>query len=163
MSGGAVFAMDALAHVTAVSTAAATLWQADLTAEFDRGGAQSGGGLAVQGGRVFATTGYGEVVALDAATGARAVAAAHGRARGGRACRVGRHAVYAMSADGSGWALDAASGRVLWTLPAAENVLASRYRGGPGGQRRHGDLSLCRGRDDCRQAPTAAKASGRPR
>ena len=30
-----------------------------------------------------------------------------------------------MSTDGTGWALDAGSGRVVWTMPAAENVLAT--------------------------------------
>ncbi len=124
VSGSVVYAMDALAHVTAVSTAGATLWQADLTAVFDRGGAQSGGGLAASGGRVYATTGYGEVVALDGGSGGviwrqrlGAPAAGAPGLAGGR--------VYAMSADGTGWALDAASGRVVWTKPAAENVLSS--------------------------------------
>lgn len=124
VSGGAVFAMDALARVTAVSVAGGMLWQADLTATFDRGGAQSGGGLAAQGGRVYATTGYGEVVALDASTGAVVWRQRMGSPAAG-APGVAGGLVYAMSADGTGWALDSASGRVVWTLPAAENVLAS--------------------------------------
>jgi outer membrane protein assembly factor BamB len=124
VSGGAVFAMDALAHVTAVSTAGATLWQADLTAAFDRGGAQSGGGLAASGGRVYATTGYGEVVALEAATGAVLWRQRLGSPAAGAPGLSGSR-VYVMSADGTGWSLDAVTGRVVWTLPAAENVLAA--------------------------------------
>lgn len=45
-------------------------WTSDLTASFDKGGGQSAGGLATAGNRVFATTGYGELVSLDAASGA---------------------------------------------------------------------------------------------
>lgn len=122
--GGAVFAMDALAQVTAVSTAGAVRWRADLTAQFDRGGAQSGGGLAAAGGRVFAATGYGEVVALDAASGVVIWRQRIGAPAAG-APAVAGGAVYQMAADGTGWALDAASGRVRWTLPAAKNQLAS--------------------------------------
>lgn len=124
VAGGVVFAMDALARVTAVSLAGATLWQSDLTAGFDRGGAQSGGGLAAVAGRVYVTTGYGEVVALDAASGGVLWRQRLGAPAAGAPAVAGA-AVYAMSADGTGWALDAGSGRVLWTMPAAENVLAT--------------------------------------
>ena len=122
--GGVIFAMDALARVTALSSAGAVLWQADLAATFDRGGAQSGGGLAAGAGRVFATTGYGEVVALDAASGQVLWRQRLGApAAGAPAVALGQ--VFAMSTDGTGWALDAASGRVRWTLAGAENTLAS--------------------------------------
>ncbi|GAB1363628.1 hypothetical protein MASR1M32_28640 [Rhodobacter sp.] len=67
--GGRVFAMDAGMSVTALSTGGGLLWQTDLTADFDKGGGVSGGGLAASGAQVFATTAYGEVVALDAKSG----------------------------------------------------------------------------------------------
>ena len=124
VSGGAVFVMDALTHVSAVSQGGGVLWQTDITALFDRGGMQSGGGLAVSGGRVFATTGYGEVVALNAANGAVLWRQRLGSPAAG-APGLGGGKVFVMSADGTGWALDAASGKVDWTLLAAENVLAS--------------------------------------
>lgn len=124
VAGGVVFAMDALAQVTAVSASGAALWRADLTAAFDRGGAQSGGGLAVAGGRVYASTGYGEVVAMDAGTGAVVWRQRIGAPAAG-APAVAGGAVYQMSTEGTGWALDAGSGRVNWTLPAAKNQLAS--------------------------------------
>ena len=130
VSGGVIFAMDALARVTAVSTAGATLWQADLAAEFDRGGSQSGGGLAAGSGRVYATTGYGEVVALDAASGQVVWRQRMGSPAAGAPAVAGAQ-VFAMSADGTGWAIDAGSGRVSWTLPAAENVLATETGAAP--------------------------------
>ncbi len=136
VAGGAVFAMDAVARVTAVSLSGAALWQADLTAPFDRGGAQSGGGLAAAGGRVFATTGYGEVVALNASTGAVVWRQRLGSPAAG-APGVSGDGVFVMSADGTGWSLSATSGKILWTLPAATNVLVARKRCltcGDGGQ-----------------------------
>lgn len=124
VAGGVVFVMDALAQVTAVSMSGATVWRADLTAPYDRGGAQSGGGLAVAGGLVFASTGYGEVLALNAGSGAVVWRQRLGAPAAG-APGVAGGAVYAMGTDGTGWALDAASGRVNWTLPGAKNQLAS--------------------------------------
>ncbi|MBC7740272.1 MAG: PQQ-binding-like beta-propeller repeat protein [Candidatus Saccharibacteria bacterium] len=38
---------------------------------------------------------------------------------------LGGGTVFAMSVDGTGWALDAASGKKMWTLPAVENLLGS--------------------------------------
>ncbi len=115
VAGGRVFAMDSGAVVSALSTGGGLLWQKELTASFDKGGGVSGGGLAAAGGQVFASTGYGEVVALDAATGAvqwrqRIDAPAIGApaVEGGR--------VYVSGRDGSAWALDAANGKVVWQV-----------------------------------------------
>ncbi len=127
VADGRVFALDALAGLTAVSTAGAVLWQADLTPEFDANSALSGGGLSVDGGSVFAATGYGEVIALDSATGAirwrqrlDSVTAGGPLASGG--------AVYVAGRDGTVWALGASDGRVLWTetgVQSASGVLGS--------------------------------------
>lgn len=131
VAGGVVYAMDALAGLSAVDAGSgAVLWRADLTAEFDRGGAQSGGGLALGGGKVFATTGYGEVVALEAGSGAVAWRQRLGAPAAGAPAVAGGQ-VFALSADGTGWALDAASGRVNWTLPGAENPLATETGAAP--------------------------------
>jgi outer membrane protein assembly factor BamB len=113
VSGGRVFTIDAGVTVTATSTSGGTLWSADLTADFDRGAGQSGGGLAVAGNRVFATTGYGEVVALDAASGAvlwrqRVDAPVSG------APATDGEAVYVSGRDGSAWAINAGDGKVIW-------------------------------------------------
>lgn len=115
VAGGRVFAMDAGTMVTALSTGGAALWQADLTPGFDRGGGVSGGGLAAGGDKVFATTAYGEVVAMDAASGVMLW-----RQRvdapvvGAPAVEEGR--VYVSGRDGSAWALDASNGKVLWQV-----------------------------------------------
>ncbi len=73
----------------------------------------SGGGLAYEGGRVFVTTGFGELVALDAASGAvlwrQRVEASIG---GGPAVQDG--VVYVAARNAVGWAVRASDGRVLW-------------------------------------------------
>ena len=115
VAGGRVFAMDAGMTVTALSTGGGLLWQADLTAGFDKGGGVSGGGLAASGTQVFAATGYGEVVALDAKSGGvvwrqRIDAPAIG------APAIEGNRVYVSGRDGSAWALDTANGKVVWQV-----------------------------------------------
>ena len=69
--GGRVFTLDSQARVSAFSTAGAPLWSADLTPLADRAEDASGGGLAYADGRLYATLGFGELIALDPATGGR--------------------------------------------------------------------------------------------
>ena len=115
VSAGRVFTIDGGVTVAATSTAGATLWSTDLTADFDRGGGQSGGGLAVAGERLFATTGYGEVVALNAATGAVLWRQELDTLVGGAPATDGS-AVYVSGRDGSAWALSATDGKVIWRV-----------------------------------------------
>ncbi len=126
VAGGRVFAMDAVQTVTALSTAGGLLWQRSLQPEFDSS-ALSGGGLALGEGRLFAATGFGEVVAMDPATGAvqwrhrlPAPAAGAPTVDGGR--------VFVVARDSTAWAINAATGRVDWQIgatPSASGVLGS--------------------------------------
>ena len=116
VAGGRVFTMDALSVVSAVSTGGGLQWQTDLAADYDRDGAVSGGGLAADAAAVYATTGFGEVVALQATSGAviwrqRLDALVSG------APMVAGGQVYVTGRDGSGWALNASDGRVQWQVP----------------------------------------------
>lgn len=68
--GGLVFAMDAGAHVAAFDTGSGSqAWRVDLTPEGEDGEDGFGGGLAADGGRIFATTGFGEVLAIAPGSG----------------------------------------------------------------------------------------------
>lgn len=118
VSGGRVFAMDAANQVSAVTTGGALLWSVSVTPEFDKGGAVSGGGLAVQGKQVYATTGYGELVALEAATG-RIIWRQHFDAPVTGAPTVSGNAVYAIGTDGSAMAASTANGKLLWQIAGA--------------------------------------------
>lgn len=121
VAGGRVFAMDALARLDAVSTSGTTLWSTDLTPGYDRDGDVSGGGLAATATQVIATTGYGEVLALDAATGAiqwrhRLDSPVSG------APTISGDRVYAMGRDGTAWALSIATGEMIWQVPGTVGV-----------------------------------------
>lgn len=118
VAGGRIFTLDSTERVTATGTNGGTLWQADLTPAGDRSGDASGGGLAYADGRLFATTGFGELVALDPASGAvvwrqrfEAPVAGAPAAAGGK--------VFVVARDGSAWAVGAADGKIAWQLPGS--------------------------------------------
>jgi outer membrane protein assembly factor BamB len=114
VADGRVFVMDAQARLSAVSTAGLLLWQSDLTPDFDQNTLASGGGLSVDGATVYATTGYGEVVAADVASGGVRWRQRLGAVPSGAPLATGG-AVYVTGRDGTIWALAASDGRVLWT------------------------------------------------
>ncbi len=115
VAGGRVFALDSQARVSAFSTAGAPLWSRGLTPPADRSGDASGGGLAAGDGRLFVTTGFGTLVALDAASGRELWSQDLDAAATG-APTVAGGIVYAVSRDSRGWAIDAGSGRILWEV-----------------------------------------------
>lgn len=116
IADGRVYTLDARSQVMAHSTAGAALWRASVTPPSERNQDASGGGLAYGDGRLYVTTGFGALVALDAATGAElwvqdtdaAVAGAPAFANG---------LVYLVSRDNRAWAVDAETGRIRWQLP----------------------------------------------
>ena len=116
---GAVFTIDAAAELRASSLeTGAALWTASLIPDFDRGGNASGGGLALAGGRVFATTPYGEVLALDAATGAVVWRQRLGTVLG--APSVSGGLVYVVGRNSEAWAIAAEDGRLRWRIPSTD-------------------------------------------
>lgn len=131
VAGGRVFAMDARAQVSALSTGGGLLWTTDLSAEFDKNASElSGGGLATSGGQVFVTTAYGELVALDAATGAvqwrqRFDAPVIG------APTVEGGTVYAVARDGSALAVDASNGKMRWNVGGTRTASGMVGTGSP--------------------------------
>jgi outer membrane protein assembly factor BamB len=70
VAGGRVFVLDSRAEVRAVSANdGASIWSRSLVPEDRDGRGAFGGGLATDGSRLYATTAFGEVVALDITTG----------------------------------------------------------------------------------------------
>ena len=68
---GKVFTLDTRGVVSAYAASGGSrLWQVSLAPENEKGYEGFGGGLAAVSGRVFATTGFGSVVALNASSGA---------------------------------------------------------------------------------------------
>src|SRR5436853_6055598 len=70
VANGAVYVLDSEGKVTALSAnGGAKLWSVSLAPEGKRSHTASGGGLAADNGRVYATTAFGEALAIDASSG----------------------------------------------------------------------------------------------
>lgn len=123
VADGRIFTLDSRALVTAVSANGQRLWSRDVTPLGEDADDASGGGLAVAGGRVFATSGFGRVVALDAATGEEIWSQVTGAASS-TAPTVYRGVVYTVGRDSRAWALDADTGRILWEFLGTPSVSA---------------------------------------
>ena len=114
VADGRIYTIDTKGRVTAFSPSGASVWRASVTPPNENDQKGYGGGLAADGGRIFAATGYGWVVALDAASGKKlweknlqSPIRSSPTAVGGR--------VFLVSADGVARALSAADGTELWT------------------------------------------------
>lgn len=112
---GRLFTKDSRALVSAFSLSGDRLWTRDLTPASDGSGDASGGGLAVSDGVLFATSGFGTLTAMDAATGAvRWTQALNSAATG--APTVAGDRVFVTTRNGIGWGIDASNGRILWEV-----------------------------------------------
>lgn len=115
---GTVYTLDAEANLTAIDAGSgARRWQVSLAPKGERGREGFGGGLAADGGRLYAATGFGEILAIDPASGEifwRQFFGAPFRA----APAAARGVVVAVSRDNRAVGLEANSGRVLWRIEA---------------------------------------------
>jgi outer membrane protein assembly factor BamB len=68
--GGSIYVYDTSGTVTALSPGGGKSWSVALAPEGEKSRA-AGGGIAASGTAIFAATGYGELVALDASTGGK--------------------------------------------------------------------------------------------
>ena len=129
VAGGAIYTLDARSRVMATATSGAPLWATDVARPSDNRADASGGGLAVSGGRLFVTTGYGELVALDARSGGE-LWRQDLDAPGTAAPTVLGGLVYVISRDSTAWALEADTGRIRWQLDGTPSLTA--FGGGAG-------------------------------
>jgi outer membrane protein assembly factor BamB len=125
---GKVFTLDAGGTVSAFSVDnGSRLWSANLTPANEKRKEGFGGGLALDGGRLYAATGFGTVVAIDPGSGAVQWSQRIGEpirsaptAAGGK--------IYFVSAGNMLYALNGGDGKQLWTsrgLPQAATLLSS--------------------------------------
>lgn len=129
VSAGRIFTLDARSQVVATSTGGETLWSRTVIPATDNPTDASGGGLAVAGNVVLATTGFGEVVALDTATGGE-IWRQDVEAPGTSAPTIVGDLAYVVARDGRAWALELGSGRIRWTLTSTPPT--SNFSGGAG-------------------------------
>ncbi len=115
---GKLFFLNADQEVVALDVSNGhRLWSHRMRPEHTRDRNAIGGGVAAEGGRVFVTTGYGTLVALDANTGDQ-VWSVQGDAPFHSAPTVLNARVYAVSNDSQLLAVDAGDGRILWNYSA---------------------------------------------
>uniref|UniRef100_UPI0035CBCE75 PQQ-binding-like beta-propeller repeat protein n=1 Tax=uncultured Sphingomonas sp. TaxID=158754 RepID=UPI0035CBCE75 len=120
VADGRLYAIDVDATIHAFSaTTGAPVWKTDIAktekAKTDKKtrGARFGGGVSFDDGKVFATDGLGDVVALEAATGKILWRAKPGAPLRG-APTVANGQIYVLSQDNQLFALSQADGTVVW-------------------------------------------------
>ena len=119
---GLVVAMDAEARLTAVSASSgATAWSVDLTPAGEKPGKVFGGALAISGSVLYATTGYGDLVALDLKTGGE-IWRQRLDSVGAAGLSVYDGLAYVVAGNGRAWAVDTSNGRVKWQISGPESI-----------------------------------------
>ncbi len=119
--GDAVFTIDSRSTVTARRQSSGdTFWETDLELE-DEDDGFFGGGVAYADGRLYVTTGFGSIFALDASNGQVIWEQnVHSPMRSAPTVSGGR--VFAITLDNETYALAAADGRQLWSHNGIEEV-----------------------------------------
>ena len=114
ISGGKLYVIDTEAVINAFDAkTGARLWTSSVRSKDDQGKVQFGGGVSIEGDKIYATTGIGDVAALNAADGKVLwKVRPGGPLRGSPTLSNGN--VYVMSQDNQLFALNEADGAVLW-------------------------------------------------
>jgi len=127
VGGGRIYTLDAKAQVSAVSPAGDVIWSRDVRPARDREEDATGGGLAYDNGTLYVSLGFGEVSALDAATGTVRWRQQLDATGSGSPLVLG-DTLYLVAGDDTGWAIDTDDGRVVWRVtatPSVANVLGA--------------------------------------
>ncbi|MFV2092339.1 MAG: PQQ-binding-like beta-propeller repeat protein, partial [Hyphomicrobiales bacterium] len=111
---GRAYVLDSSANVSAISLSSGKrAWRVSLVPEGEDASEGFGGGLAADFGRIIAVTGFGNVVALDPATGQKVWTRELGLPiRTAPTASNGR--VYVVTVNNQVYALDIESGEVVW-------------------------------------------------
>ena len=128
VAGGRVYTLDAGGTVSAFSSASGGReWSVSVTPENEKRKEGFGGGLALDGGRLYATTGYGTVLGIDPSNGAIVWTKTVGEpVRSSPTASGGK--VFFVSADNTLHALNGGDGTELWTargLPQVATLLSN--------------------------------------
>lgn len=126
--GGRVFTLDAGASISAFSTSGGgAIWRTSLVPEREQGdggffslgssggGGGHGGGLAVDNGRVYAATGFGNVVAIDPSSGKKIWEKSLGTPVRASPTAAGDR-VFVVTIDGRFYCLSGSDGTELWAV-----------------------------------------------
>ncbi|WP_230291653.1 PQQ-like beta-propeller repeat protein [Croceicoccus sp. Ery5] len=122
VGGGKLFAFGTDGTVSAFdATTGAPVWQKSLKVSGDGASAVFGGGASYENGRLYVTTGVGEVAALNAEDGAEYwKVQPSGPLRGAPTLAFGN--VFVMTQDNQIFALDATTGEVEWNRAGSSGL-----------------------------------------
>jgi len=118
---GRIFTLDAATRVQATSTAGDVIWATDVEPPRGARGSASGGALTVSGNRLFVASAFAFVAALDASTGEELWRVDFDSPLTGSPAVQG-DSVYLSGTDSTLWSLEAATGRIQWTLPGTPSI-----------------------------------------
>ena len=121
MADGRIYTVDAESNLVATSTSGARLWSRSLTPAGDDARDASGGGLAISDGVLYVTSGFGRLVAVNAADGAVLWEQRLG-ATGNGAPVVFGNLIYFVAGDDVAWAVNKTNGRIEWKLTSTPSV-----------------------------------------
>jgi outer membrane protein assembly factor BamB len=131
VAGGTVYTIDTSATVRAFDAATGgQRWAVQFGTERGNNASLFGGGVAVEGDKVFATNGLGFVAALNAATGAQVWQVRPGGPLRGSPTVAGE-TLYVMSQDNQLYSLKAADGATNWSATAAVEIAGVFGTGAP--------------------------------
>lgn len=128
VQNGKVYTLDREGRVTAFSAASGSaVWKAELKSDNEVADIGYGGGLAADGGRIFAATGFGRVVALDGENGKPLWTKPLGvPIRTSPTAINGK--VFVVNSESQLYALNAENGNELWSsrgLPEGASILSN--------------------------------------
>lgn len=121
VGGGRIYTLDSRARVSAVTPGGAVIWSADATPPRDDNDDATGGGLAYHDGTLYVSLGFGELVAMDAATGSVKWLQKLDATGSGQPLVAG-DLVYVVAGDNTGWAVETKTGRIRWQIDAPDSV-----------------------------------------
>jgi outer membrane protein assembly factor BamB len=126
---GKVFTLDAAGRVSAFNASTgAAVWTANLTPQGEKDQEGFGGGIAADGGRLYAGTGFGYVIALDLGTGKKLWEKnVSSPIRSSPTASAER--VFVVSRDGQVYCLSGSDGSELWSfrgMPERASILSNQ-------------------------------------
>lgn len=127
IADGKIFTLDTNGRVSAFTLSGASAWRASLTPPKEKDSKGYGGGLAADGGRVYAATGFGYVYALESGSGKK-IWERNVTAPVRSSPTVAGDRLFVVTSDGTALALSTADGRDLWThqgLPEKAAILSN--------------------------------------
>jgi len=126
---GRIYVFDAASELSAyAASGGARVWSVKASPDGASGSKAFGGGIAAEGGKVFAVTGYGTAVALDAGSGAKIWEKTLG-APFHTAPTVADGRLFATNIDGQVFCLSTGDGGTLWTYHGVPQQAAALLTG----------------------------------